>query len=450
MKIEVEVELEEKEKQEEEEPYELSDADICENEEETEELMQAFNMAENITEEWGKHQLKEPEPLTFKSLDEPDLKIIDQDEEVASETESLHSDEEEDEEEALEREKGTQEQYLWPGVMDSIIFRFCSEFTILSCLMNKKDRKVYKAIRKSDQKQCVIIVADDHIKRLNGHGVPREIRIMRRLRDKPNLAQILGWCPVDKKKYCILLPHYPNCNMLLSTQGNLYLISKIIRSILTGVKNMHEAQVVHRDLAKDNVLWNAITEEAVIIDFDTAAPLREKYYSHVGRDTYDAPEKAEVIALRKKMWEEDQRKPEGKQKTKFYGKQADIYSVGVIFWMLLNEKGHSPEPTLLRKWVKKAIQRHKTKKYPEIDLLVKMLAFDPKSRITVEAALEHAFLQETEPDDLYRKMKRYVLKMNELPVPEDLIVKKQTKEVSSSSDEEEEEQDEEEEDQKSD
>jgi len=406
------------------------------------EILEAYNMAEMISEEWNKHQVKPPNPLKFVMFDDEktlksdeksdekkkedsteDFKIISHEQEEPSETDSVKSfgnDSDEDSDDS-DHEKDTEERYTWPGKMDRIIFRFCEDFVIQKCLMNKHDRKVYTALRKSDQFQCVIIVADDNVSRLREEDVPREVRLMSRIRNHPNLASILGWCSIDKKKYCILMPYYANCDMIMGIQGNMFLIHKFMKSALEGLNHLHKQNVVHRDLAKDNILWDPLKEQSVIIDFDTSAPMRPKYYRDVGRDKYDAPEKTEVIEMRKKMWDEERRKPVGKQKNKFYTSKADIYSLGVVFWMLLKNKKHSPDPPFLKKWVRKVIQRNKHKKYAELDLLVKMLMFDPKSRISVESALKHSFIVDTPPMDMkYKEMRKYLLKMHEMEIPKEL------------------------------
>jgi serine/threonine protein kinase len=189
-----------------------------------------------------------------------------------------------------------------------------------------------------------------------------------------------------------------------------------MKSILTGLAYIHECKITHRDLAKDNILWNPVKEEAVIIDFDTSCFYRPQgYFRDVGRDKYDAPEKTSVIEIRRKLWESSRKKPKSKRRLKPYTEKADMYSLGVLFWMLINDKHHSPSPYKLKRWINKVKQRRKQKKYPELDLLVKMLAFDPDRRITPADALNHPFITEVKTDSSdhadYVEMRKYLLKM---------------------------------------
>jgi serine/threonine protein kinase len=399
--------------------------DVETDEKEVDELMVvlgAYNQAESIFEDLEKKKVKTPEPLKFTYFDDTTTSLeigekkID-DEDVASETESLKSFGDSDEEDNFKNSEEGQ------AFIDRIVFQFHEDFIISSCLMNKWDRKVYTAIRIKDQMPVIIIVANDNVKRLRRNDMPREVRIMKHLKGQENVADILGWCPVDKRHYVIVMKYYENCDIISASKGNLYIVSKIMKSILTGVKNIHDSKVAHRDLSKDNILWNPVTEQATIIDFDTACFFRPRgYFRDVGRDKYDAPEKTEVIELRKQLWaeyDESGKKPKSTKRMKSYTEKADIYSLGVLFWMLINDQKHSPEPPKLKKWITRVRQKNKQKKYPELDLLLRMLNFDPTLRINVSEALLHPFIvnikdeEDKKSEDFthYTEMKKYLRKM---------------------------------------
>jgi len=410
-----------------------------------EETLIAYQSAEEISTELLNHKLQEPLPLHFTYFDAKDaepatdkdptsltiadhLDVIPMEEEVASETESLDSTktDSESEGENSDHEKDTNELYTWPGMLDRIIYRFLQDFILVRCLMSKKTRKVYTVIRRADHKPFVIIVAHDHVARLRARDVPREVRLMYKLRNQPNLAQMLGWCNVDKRRYCFIMNYYENCDLITASHGNLYIISKMMKGMLEGLKNMHNCGVVHRDLAKDNVLYDPIKEEITIIDFDTAAPMREKYYRDLGRVKYDSFEKTATLEQGEKLWKAKRKaKEKGKEVKKerrvFYTYKSDVYSLGVIFWMLLLQEKHSPVPKDLKKWVKKVWEKKKHHKHPELDLLVKMLSYDPAMRISTEEALKHPFISNPPPmNPEYKHMKVYLCKMMELDVPEEL------------------------------
>lgn len=395
-------------------------------------VLDSYNQADEIYVDLQKKKVEIPEPLKFTYFDskaegnvdsktdgktsskaeeekKSTLDIFDPTDEPFSETESLKSFGDSDDE---DNHPGDDDE---PKYIDRIIFRFQEDFIISDCLMNKWDRKVYTAIRREDNLPVVIIVANDNVRRLRKNDMPREIRLMKHVKGHENVANILGWCPIDKRNYVILMPYYENCDIISATKGDLYIVSKIMKSILTGVKYLHDKHVAHRDLARYNILWNPVTEQAVIIDFDTSCFFRPKgFYRDVGRDKYDAPEKTEIIELRKELWaeyDETGKKPKSK-KQKPYTEKADIYSLGVLFWMLINNKTHSPEPPFLKRWTKKIREKNKHKKFPELDLLLRMLNFDPVSRISAAEALNHPFILDSKSSDKsYLEMKNYLQKM---------------------------------------
>ncbi|KAI8893078.1 kinase-like domain-containing protein, partial [Globomyces pollinis-pini] len=185
-----------------------------------------------------------------------------------------------------------------------------------------------------------------------------------------------------------------------------------IYQICRGLKYIHSAQVLHRDLKPGNLLVNADCE-LKICDFGLA------------RGFSDAPENSagfmtEYVATR---W---YRAPEIMLSFKSYTKAIDMWSVGCIMAELLGSKplfkgrdyvdqlnqilavcGTPDDETLARIGSDRAQMYIKSlpfmpkvpfnQVYPNaspeaIDLIDKLLQFDPAKRITVEEALEHPYL----------------------------------------------------------
>ncbi|KAL1925180.1 uncharacterized protein VTP21DRAFT_63 [Calcarisporiella thermophila] len=193
-----------------------------------------------------------------------------------------------------------------------------------------------------------------------------------------------------------------------------------IYQLCRGLKYIHSANVLHRDLKPGNLLVNADCE-LKICDFGLA------------RGFSDAPEAdagfmTEYVATR---W---YRAPEIMLSFRNYTKAIDMWSVGCIFAEMLGGKplfkgrdyvdqlnqilhilGTPDEPTLQRIGSERAqlyIRSLPTmtripfqQLYPKatplaIDLLNRLLEFDPAKRITVEEALEHPYLAAYhDPDD---------------------------------------------------
>jgi len=185
-----------------------------------------------------------------------------------------------------------------------------------------------------------------------------------------------------------------------------------IYQILCGVKYIHSADVLHRDLKPGNILVNADCE-LKICDFGLARGFLEDPEKNAGFMT-------EYVATR---W---YRAPEIMLSFTNYTKAIDIWSVGCILAELLGGKplfrgkdyvdqlnqillilGTPKESTLTKIGSTRAQNYVRSlplmKKVPyselfpsanplALDLLEKMLTLDPYERITVEEALEHPYL----------------------------------------------------------
>ncbi|EPQ65895.1 Bgt-3401 [Blumeria graminis f. sp. tritici] len=186
-----------------------------------------------------------------------------------------------------------------------------------------------------------------------------------------------------------------------------------IYQILCGLKYVHSANVLHRDLKPGNLLVNADCE-LKICDFGLARGFSVDPEENAGYMT-------EYVATR---W---YRAPEIMLSFQSYTKAIDVWSVGCILAELLGGRpffkgrdyvdqlnqilhvlGTPNEETLARIGSPRAqeyvrnlpfmAKRPFTQIFPNanpdaLDLLNRMLAFDPASRISVEEALEHPYLQ---------------------------------------------------------
>jgi len=181
-----------------------------------------------------------------------------------------------------------------------------------------------------------------------------------------------------------------------------------VYQLLRGLKYVHSANVLHRDLKPSNLLLNANCD-LKICDFGLARTSSEKEYM------------TEYVVTR---W---YRAPELLLSCTEYTTAIDVWSVGCIFAELLGRKPLFPgkdyihqlnlitkvigSPTTdaelafinsdkARRYIR-SLPHHPrvdfAKLYPSssplaVDLIDKMLVFDPSKRITVEEALEHPYL----------------------------------------------------------
>lgn len=193
----------------------------------------------------------------------------------------------------------------------------------------------------------------------------------------------------------------------LTNQHHQYFLYQILR----GLKFIHSASVLHRDLKPSNLLVNSNCDLA-ICDFGLARGVDD-----------DMVKLTEYVVTR---W---YRAPELLCETKNYNEAIDIWSVGCIFAEMLRRKpffrGDTPQhqletiisvlgrPTdaaltaISHEAARKAILAGADcEPYPfasyfprdtsplALDLLAKMLVFDPNERITVDHALDHPYLAE--------------------------------------------------------
>ena len=177
--------------------------------------------------------------------------------------------------------------------------------------------------------------------------------------------------------------------------------------ILRGLKYVHTAQVLHRDLKPSNLLLNANCD-LKICDFGLARTSSERGFM------------TEYVVTR---W---YRAPELLLSCEDYTSAIDIWSMGCILAEILGRKPLFPgkdyihqmrlivevlgspneedcafiQSTKARNYIRTLPHSPQVRWEPmfpkgnpqAIDLLDKMLQFDPKKRITVEQALEHPYL----------------------------------------------------------
>ncbi|KAI8330629.1 MAP kinase, partial [Chlamydoabsidia padenii] len=192
-----------------------------------------------------------------------------------------------------------------------------------------------------------------------------------------------------------------------------------VYQICRGLKYIHSANVLHRDLKPGNLLVNADCE-LKICDFGLARGYSDNPDSNAGFMT-------EYVATR---W---YRAPEIMLSFQSYTKAIDMWSVGCIFAEMLGGKplfkgrdyvdqlnqilgilGTPDEETLQRVGSERAQMYIRSlplmpripfqNLYPRanplaIDLLNKLLEFDPSKRITVEEALAHPYLSAYHDED---------------------------------------------------
>ncbi|CAK69345.1 unnamed protein product (macronuclear) [Paramecium tetraurelia] len=165
-------------------------------------------------------------------------------------------------------------------------------------------------------------------------------------------------------------------------------IQQIMVGILIGLQEMHKNEIMHRDLKLENILFKTQKkmESVVIADFGLATHVNEPVYLYTrcGTPGYVAPEVINLKDMKAK-----------------YSSICDIYSLGLVFYLLLTGK-----PAFNGKSYATVVKQNREANIdfeikslqivpaPAVDLLKQMLEKDPNKRINTEKCLHHPFLSE--------------------------------------------------------
>jgi len=161
--------------------------------------------------------------------------------------------------------------------------------------------------------------------------------------------------------------------------------AKLLRPLLESIAYMHDLGIVHRDIKPENILCGADLSELKIADFGLSKMIlpSEKMSQPCGTLSYVAPE---VLT------------------SQGYGKEADLWSVGVIMFLLICGKlpfdGAQPED-IIKATVQGDLKVNPTVwgklSEPAKGLMRALLNKSCTNRITAREALKHAFIQENAP-----------------------------------------------------
>ncbi|KAB2055269.1 hypothetical protein ES319_A11G025100v1 [Gossypium barbadense] len=216
--------------------------------------------------------------------------------------------------------------------------------------------------------------------------VRREVQIMYHLTGHRNIVELEKACE-DRRSV--------NLIMELCAGGELFdrILAKghysekeaanLCRQIVTVVHNCHSMGVMHRDLKPENFLFLSKDEDSPLkaTDFGLSTFFKpgDVFKDFVGTAFYMAPE---VLHWR-------------------YGPEADIWSAGVILYVLLS--GSPPFYGETEKSIFKSILQGNinflSDPWPSVsdsakDLLSKMLRQDPKERLSASEVLNHLWMRE--------------------------------------------------------
>ncbi|XP_070556919.1 extracellular signal-regulated kinase 2-like [Ptychodera flava] len=279
---------------------------------------------------------------------------------------------------------------------------------------------VWKAIdRKTGELVAVKKVFDAFRNRTDAQRTFREIMFLQEFGDHPNIVKLHNVIKAENDRDIYLIFEFMDIDLhVVIKKGNILEdIQKryIMYQVLKAIKYLHSGNVIHRDMKPSNILLDKDCFVKVA-DFGLARSLHQLE----DMDTSANPELTDYVATR---W---YRSPEILLASKRYTKGADMWSIGCILGeMLLGRPlfaGSSsfnqvekilsaiPKPShqdilaiqsqYAQAVIDKNVVRHRrdledmipTAPSDAMDLLKRLLQFNPDKRISVEEALRHPYV----------------------------------------------------------
>lgn len=243
---------------------------------------------------------------------------------------------------------------------------------------------VFYAVKTIKKKNLVNLDSVDDTK--------REVAILKRLNGHENIVSLRG-AYEDETSIHIVMEECRGGELFDKIIAKGHYAEKdaadLVKQMLQVVAECHLNGVIHRDLKPENFLFTDVEDSSKIkaIDFGLSEFFRPgtKFTDVVGSAYYVAPE-----VLKRK-----------------YGPLADVWSIGVIMYILLSGQPPFWGPT--ESGIFNEILRYKldmTKPpWTQIsssakDIMLKMLTFDQRARITAAQALSHPWVKGDKASDI--------------------------------------------------
>mmetsp|Transcript_17209 Transcript_17209/g.25496 ORF Transcript_17209/g.25496 Transcript_17209/m.25496 type:complete len:646 (+) Transcript_17209:101-2038(+) len=242
------------------------------------------------------------------------------------------------------------------------------------------------ATRHSDGKKFAIkVVSRRKLPAIDEAALRLEAKVLVAL-DHPNIVRLFGWFE-EKDAFYVPLEYCEGGDLFTRVVERSCYTEKdardLVRLLLEALKYCHERGIMHRDLKPENLLLTSKKDDAniKIADFGFAkvADIPKAQHTQCGTPGYVAPE---IL----------KRQP--------YGMEVDMWSVGVICYILLGgyPPFHDDNQVRLFMKIKKGSFTFHPKYWDSVssdakDLIRKMLVVDPKMRITAAEALQHPWIK---------------------------------------------------------
>ena len=261
---------------------------------------------------------------------------------------------------------------------------------------------------------------DMAIKVINKQGIllssikkmKEEIQILRKFNHK-NIVKFFGYIETNNQflikmeyiKYGTLSHWIKNQKKITEEEASI-----ILKNVLSAIIYLHSKQICHRDIKPENIMLSKENDlhSIKIIDFGLSAQNFDNLLNndYCGTYLYMAPEQIEK---------------------KLYFKSVDIWSIGILMYMLLN-KGNHPfynKGDKMEDFVKK-LNEKKIKFNNNISpmakhLILKLLETNPSWRYTGLQAIKHPWITRNKEDEIPLTFNELLIKSNYKKILKDLF-----------------------------
>jgi tRNA A-37 threonylcarbamoyl transferase component Bud32/Ca2+-binding EF-hand superfamily protein len=242
---------------------------------------------------------------------------------------------------------------------------------------------VNECVHKRTNKHCAVKVIDKRTIDPEDKGLLRTEIAVLKLVEHPNIIRLEGIYECKNYIY-IVMEKLSGGELFERLIGRPRLseveAARLLKPLLEAVAYLHELGIAHRDLKPENILCGETLEEVKIADFGLSKMVlpKEKLEGACGTLSYVAPE---VLSQQG------------------YGVQADIWSMGVILFLVMCGKlpfDGDDQNEIIRKTVNSEPMVNPTvwNKLSEDarSMIMEMLNKNPKTRITARDTLRHPFI----------------------------------------------------------
>ena len=258
-----------------------------------------------------------------------------------------------------------------------------SSFTFIDTIASGAFGTVVKAIEIKTGQEVAVKIIKKNSRLIDTSHIKEEINILKQL-DHPNIVKFYDYIETNLKIY-IIMEYIKGATLkrLIETKHSFSQNEAciIIEKLLSAIAYIHSKNVCHRDVKPENIMMNDYNDltSLKLVDFGLSAQNFDNFEdsNYCGTYLYMAPEQIEK---------------------RLYSKEVDVWSVGIILYMLLNEgkhpfytKGESKKKYIENIKKGNVVMINKVSEMG-INLIMSLLERSPTMRISSIKAISHPWI----------------------------------------------------------